>query len=96
MNTKNINKPVFIPTFRQSIENPSAQPHSKFSKWGVGILRGLRSLGILGRKTGMENTPAQRHSKSPNPLKIRLLNGTLNSPSAWLSNLHYRRNYEFY
>ena len=44
----------------------SAQPHSKNSKRGMGLLRGLRNLGILRQKNGM---------------KKHLLNRTLNSPN---------------
>jgi len=39
-----------------------AQRDSGMSKLGLGVLRILRSLGILGRKTKNENRPAQRDS----------------------------------
>jgi len=40
-----------------------AQADSEISKLGVGILRILRSLGILGGKTKNKTTPAQRDSE---------------------------------
>jgi hypothetical protein len=45
---------------KSGIENHPVEPHSKFSKWGGGV---LRSLGILGWKTKTENSSAQPHTK---------------------------------
>jgi hypothetical protein len=43
-----------------------AQRHSGISILGVGVLRILRSLRIMGKKTKSKTTPAQRYSKMSN------------------------------
>jgi hypothetical protein len=50
----------------QDIKNSPVEPHSKISKSGMGVMGVLRRLGILGRKTKMKNSLAQRHSKFSN------------------------------
>jgi len=67
MKTKN--KPVFIPCHSVcSVVNGrlSVQRDSGNSILGVGVLRILRSLGIMGGKAKNKNSPAQRDSKMSN------------------------------